>query len=158
MPRIGSLGHVGIHVTDMERSKAFYRDILGLHINDEQPHICFMSAQERTVEHHEFVLMPGRTEGQVVQQISFRCPTLQDVRDFHKRFLENDVRINRTITHGNAIACYFQDPDGNQVEVYWPNTAALDWPQPFGRPVDLLNESDESLMAAHLREPAPAVP
>lgn len=29
-PRIASLGHVGIFVEDVERSLAFYRDLLGL--------------------------------------------------------------------------------------------------------------------------------
>ena len=30
MPKVTSLGHMGVHVRDIERSVAFYRDILGL--------------------------------------------------------------------------------------------------------------------------------
>lgn len=51
---ITSLGHVGIYVHDLERSKAFYRDILGLTINDETKGVVFMSSQDRLAEHHEW--------------------------------------------------------------------------------------------------------
>ena len=91
---ITSLGHVGIHVHDLERSKAFYRDLLGLKVNDESERIVFMSAQDRMAEHHELVLAKGRVDGTVVQQISFRCASLQDVRDYHRTLVEHDVPIN----------------------------------------------------------------
>ena len=145
---ITSLGHVGIHVNDLERSKAFYTEMLGLHVNDESERIVFMSAQDRVKEHHELVLARGRVDGTVVQQISFRCGSLQDVRDYYKKFLEHDVTINRVVSHGNAIGLYFADPDGNNIEVYYPTN--IDWPQPFGVPVDLINDTDEEILNAHL--------
>ena len=151
---ITSLGHVGIHVHDMERSKAFYRDLLGLTVNDESERMIFMSAQDRVAEHHELVLCSGRVDGTIVQQISFRCGSLQDVRDYYRAFLEHEVPINRVVSHGNAIGLYFQDPDGNQIEVYYPTK--IDWPQPFGVPVDLINDSDEEILSAHLnKDPGP---
>ncbi len=64
---ISSLGHVGIHVRDMERSKAFYRDVLGLKVNDESERIIFMSAQDRLAEHHELVLHWTSMYGQAKQ-------------------------------------------------------------------------------------------
>jgi catechol-2,3-dioxygenase len=136
----------------MERSKAFYRDILGLKVNDESERMIFMSAQDRLAEHHELVLARDRVDGTVVQQISFRCASLQDVRDFYKKFIANNVPINRVVSHGNAIGLYFQDPDGNNIEVYYPTQ--IDWPQPFGEPVDLINDSDEEILSAHLRTKA----
>jgi catechol 2,3-dioxygenase-like lactoylglutathione lyase family enzyme len=36
-PSIARLGHVGLHVRDLETQKAFYRDILGLTVSDEDP-------------------------------------------------------------------------------------------------------------------------
>jgi catechol-2,3-dioxygenase len=41
------------------------------------------------------------------------------------------------------VGVYFQDPDGNQVEVYWPT--GKDWPQPFGKNVDLTAPDEEIL-------------
>jgi catechol 2,3-dioxygenase-like lactoylglutathione lyase family enzyme len=148
MPRVTSLGHVGLYVRDIERSKAFYRDILGLKVSDESPKTgsAFMTAQDRLAEHHELLLMPGREreDGKVVQQISFRCASLADVKEFYRLFLQHNIPIIRTVSHGNAVGCYFQDPDGNQLEVYWPT--GVDWPQPFGKPVDL-TASDEEIIA-----------
>lgn len=146
MPRVVSLGHVGLYVRDVERSKAFYRDILGLKISDVSPTsgAVFMTAKDRVEEHHELLLVPGREEGKVVQQISFRCASLSDIKEFHRVFLENKIPINRIVSHGNAVGIYFQDPDGNQVEVYWPT--GIDWPQPFGKPVNL-EAADEEILA-----------
>jgi catechol-2,3-dioxygenase len=146
MPKVTSLGHVGLYVGDIERSKAFYRDILGLKISDQnlQTGSAFMTAKDRLEEHHELLLVPGREDGKVVQQVSFRCASLADIKQFYRVFLENKIPIIRTVSHGNAIGIYFQDPDGNQVEVYWPT--GIDWPQPFGKPVDL-TASDEDIMA-----------
>ena len=145
MPKVNSLGHVGVYVRDVERSVAFYRDILGMQVSDRSPRGgVFMTAQERAVEHHELLLAPGRNdEGHIniLQQISFRCATLKDVKDFYKTFLENHVPINRVVSHGNTVSIYAQDPDGNSVEVYWPS--GVDVPQPFGKPMDLSKSEPE---------------
>ena len=122
MPKVTSLGHLGFYVRDMERSVAFYRDILGLQVSDRSPRgAVFMTAQDRLAEHHELYLAPGRNdEGyvNVIQQISFRCATLKDVKDFYRVFVDNNVPINRVVSHGNTVSIYAQDPDGNSVEVF----------------------------------------
>ncbi len=145
MPKVSSLGHVGVYVRDIERSVAFYRDILGLQVSDRSPRGgVFMTAQERTLEHHELLLAPGRNdEGDVnvIQQISFRCATLKDVKDFYTIFVNNHVPINRVVSHGNTVSVYAQDPDGNSVEVYWPS--GVDVPQPFGKPMDVTKSEVE---------------
>jgi catechol 2,3-dioxygenase-like lactoylglutathione lyase family enzyme len=146
MAKVASLGHVGVYVRDIELSKEFYRDILGLTVSDVSPNSgsVFMTAQDRAAEHHELLLVPGREDGKVVQQISFRCSSIADLKEFHRLLLERRVPIVRTVSHGNALGVYFLDPDGNQVEIYWPT--GIDWPQPFGKPVDL-NDSDEAILA-----------
>lgn len=137
MARVSSLGHVGVYVHDIERSKAFYRDFLGLSVSDEsdQSGAVFMTSKDRVEEHHELLLVPGREDGKVIQQISFRCDSLGAVKEIYRSLLEHGVPINRTVSHGNAVSVYFEDPDGNQVEAYWPT--GKEWPQPFGKPVDL---------------------
>ena len=50
MPKVNSLGHVGVYVRDIERSVAFYRDILGMQVSDRSPRGgVFMTAQDRAV-------------------------------------------------------------------------------------------------------------
>ncbi len=90
------------------------------------------------------LLAPGRNdagEAHVLQQISFRCATLKDVKDFYQTFIDNHVPINRVVSHGNTVSVYAQDPDGNSVEVYWPS--GVDVPQPFGKPMDLTKSEGE---------------
>jgi len=145
MPKVNSLGHMGVYVRDIDRSVAFYRDILGLQVSDRSPRGgVFMTAQDRAVEHHELLLAPGRNDDgnvNVLQQISFRCATLKDVKDFYRVFVDNKVPINRCVSHGNTVSIYAQDPDGNSVEVYWPS--GVDVPQPFGKPMDMSRSESE---------------
>jgi len=139
------LGHVGLHVQDLEKAKAFYRDIIGLTITDEDPELgmVFMSAQPE-VEHHELLLCRGRNAGadaRVVQQISFRCNSLDDVIGYYRRFKENGVKLDMVISHGNAVGVYAFDPEGNRIETYW-NTG-LKAKQPYGVRIDLDKPADE---------------
>ncbi len=145
MPKVTSLGHMGFYVRDIERSVAFYRDILGLQVSDRSPKgNVFMTAQDRLQEHHKLYLAPGRNDDgnvNVLQQISFRCASLADIKEFYRIFLENKVPIQRLWTHGNTVSIYFEDPDGNSVEVYWPT--GIDVAQPFGKPLDLTKSEPE---------------
>ena len=147
MPKVTSLGHVGLYVRDIERSVAFYRDILGLKVSDRSPKgAVFMTAQDRLAEHHEILLAPGRNDdgkANVLQQISFHCANVANVKEFYRIFVENNVPINRCVSHGNTVSIYAQDPDGNSVEVYWSN--GVDVPQPFGKPMDL-SKSEAEIM------------
>ena len=138
-PSVARLGHVGLHVHDLEKEKAFYRDIIGLTVTDEDSGLgmVFMSAQPE-VEHHELLLCRGRNadaDARVVQQVSFRCNTLDDVIGYYRRFKQHDVKIDMIISHGNAVGVYVFDPEGNRIETYW-NTG-LKAKQPFGARIDL---------------------
>jgi hypothetical protein len=89
---------------------------------DDAAGLIFLSSRP-DVEHHELLLCGGRNIGSevlVLQQISFRCPTLDDVIDFYQRLVDAGTKIEYTVTHGNAIGVYFYDPEGNRAEVYWP--------------------------------------
>jgi catechol 2,3-dioxygenase-like lactoylglutathione lyase family enzyme len=122
MPKVTSLGHIGFYVRDIERSVAFYRDILGLKVSDRSPRgAVFMTAQDRLAEHHELYLAPGRNDdgkANILQQISFRCASVTDVKEFYRIFVENNVPINRCVSHGNTVSIYAEDPDGNR----WKST------------------------------------
>ena len=97
-------------------------------------------------EHHEFVLMKGRVSSDdtnTIQQISFKVPTIQDLRDYHKRLLDEDIKVERIVSHGNAFGMYFFDPEGNRVELYYKTGFPV--PQPHGDLIDL-TRSDEELI------------
>lgn len=145
-PTIARLGHVGIHCTDLEKQKAFYRDVLGLQITDENERIgmVFMSARPEE-EHHEFLLVGGRNvedrDAMLLQQVSFRCNSLEDVVGFYNRLKEHETQFDMVVSHGNAIGVYFRDPEGNRLEVYCGT--GFQARQPYLEKVDLSRPVDE---------------
>lgn len=148
MSGIIELGHVGLHVNDLGLMRDFYSRVLGLTITDEDLDrgIVFLSSRP-DYEHHELVLAGGRDVppgALVLQQLSWRVSDLASLQDHHRRFLEDQVDIEQTVTHGNAVGIYFFDPERNRVEVYWPT--GVDVPQPFKKDVDLSLEFDALLV------------
>ena len=130
--RVARLGHVGLHVEDLEKQKSFYRDIVGLTVTDEDTErgLVFLSSRPND-EHHELLLCRGRNVGadaRVVQQISFRCDTLDDVIGMYQRFKLHNVKFDAVLSHGNAIGVYIFDPEGNRIETYWNTGLAAKQP------------------------------
>jgi len=148
MPRVTGLGHVGIYVRDLERMVAFYRDVMGMQVTKQnwRAGAVFLSADADAVD-HEIALMRGRPEAQdphLIQQISMRVATLDDLRAFHRRFVTEGYRIEEVVNHASAIGCYFFDPEGNRTEVFWV-TGRPCW-VPTVSPIDI-HQSDEAVLA-----------
>jgi catechol-2,3-dioxygenase len=149
---VARLGHVGLHVQDLEQQRTFYRDIIGLTVTDEDEErgLVFMSSRPNE-EHHELLLCRGRNvgnEARVVQQISFRCDSFDDVVGFYERFKEHGVKFDVILSHGNAVGVYVFDPEGNRIETYW-NTG-LTAKQPYGEVLDL--EQPGAQLLEHIKE------
>jgi|TARA_B100001146_G_C16103528_1_gene400461 catechol-2,3-dioxygenase len=149
MPQTSGLGHVGIYVNDIHKMREFYTKVIGLKIGDEDLDgrgICFLSS-DPVAEHHEFVLMKGRSsdqDTQLIQQMSFKVSSIQDLREFKQIIEDEQLRIDRIVSHGNAFGMYFFDPEGNRVELYYRTGFPV--PQPHGDPLDL-SRSDEELIS-----------
>lgn len=143
MPRVTGLGHVGIFVKDPDVMTDFYSNFLGMRVTDRGKGIVFLSSRPED-EHHELVLVTSDTRRSDAQQVSFTVSSLADLRDFYAQITDRGYEIERVVSHGNAFGCYFHDPEGNVVEVYWHT--GKDWPQPYGDPIDL-SSSEEELLA-----------
>lgn len=148
MARVMGLGHVGIYVRDLERMVAFYRDVLGMQITKQnwRAGAVFLSADPEAVD-HEIALMRGRPEHDnphLINQISMRVATLDDLRTFYRRLVAEGYRIARVSNHCSAIGCYFYDPEDNITEVFWVTDHPC-W-VPNSDPIDL-EQSDEAIMA-----------
>ena len=124
MPRLERLGHVGIHVYDIEAMKDFYTRVVGLQVSEDQSAergMVFLTSNPEH-EHHELLLMTGRDApigSRVLQQVSFRVPSFEDVQEYAARLHREGVRVEDVVTHGFAVGVYFFDPEGNRLEVYW---------------------------------------
>ena len=75
--------------------------------------------------------------------IAFRLSSLAELRSFHARVVERGIPIKFTFNYGASFAFYFDDPDGNVIEIYWP-TGDLRLKQPQAVPRDL-SKPDEVL-------------
>ncbi len=156
MPKVSGLGHVGIYVDDLMKQRDFYSRVMGLQIADEdieERGMVFLSAHPED-EHHEFVIMKGRSgaaDARVIQQISFTVDSLTELKEFHTLFKSEGVEIQRTVSHGNAFGMYASDPEGNTIEVYCKT--GLPVPQPHGDPVDLDAPEDELMAIARAAVP-----
>ncbi len=147
MPSITGLGHVGLYCNDLARMRDFYSRVMGLTITDEDLDrgICFLSA-DPAAEHHELAPARAKEAGQEtrnVQQVSFKVKSLDDVRAFYHRLLDEGMKIDRTVTHGIACSVYFYDPEDNRIELYYTTPYRIR--QPLGQPIDL-DRPDQELL------------
>jgi len=149
---ITELGHTGLWVHDLEVMRAFYIEVVGLTVTDEDLDvgIVFLSSRPET-EHHEIVLQRGAVEGpgNRVHQISWRLDSLESLLAFDRRFSEYGVPIDQKVTHGNALGIYFFDPEGNRLEVYW--VTGDDIRQPFRKPIEVGAFAPQELLAESRR-------
>lgn len=138
---VAALSHFGIHVTNIDRMADFYTRVLGLVVTDrgklaDGPELAFLSHDPD--QHHQLVLITGRPAAggyNVVNQISFKLGTLEDLKAMHARVRAEGIAEFRVVTHGNAWSVYFADPEGNRVELF----VDTPWhtPQPFAEPFDI---------------------
>ena len=148
MARVRGLGHVGIYVRDLERMVAFYRDVMGMHVTKQNwtAGAVFLSADPDAVD-HEIALIRGRpdtADPHLINQISLRVETLDDLRAFHRRLIAEGYRIDRVVNHASALGCYFFDPEGNRTEVFWV-TGRPCW-VPTANPIDI-DQPDDAVLA-----------
>jgi catechol-2,3-dioxygenase len=115
------LGHFGYFVKDIEVMKDFWENFMGMTLTKSSEGAAFFSADPQGVD-HEIAIMQGRPETDdthLIQQISLRVDSLDDVRDFKRRATEKGYQIDRLVTHASAIGLYFRDPEGNRIETFW---------------------------------------
>ena len=107
-----------------EEAHKWYEEILGLHTCDFVPgRAAFMSAN--LDESHEIALMEVGADAASpeakrvgLNHMAWRMNNLEDLEEFYYRLKERDVSMGIG-DHGISLGIYFQDPDGNGIEVYY---------------------------------------
>jgi catechol-2,3-dioxygenase len=143
---VRKLGHVGIFAQDYGKMRDFYSKTIGLTITDETPTAAFMSSNPEE-EHHELLVAKANDSEQRtrMQQLSFSCQSLADIKGFYQKFKAQGVKVARAVSHGNAVGLYFYDPEDNYCELYW--TTPFKARQPYGVAVDLTQPEADILRA-----------
>ncbi len=122
--KIQSLGHVVLRVSDRDRAERFYGDVLGLpvcaRLDEGDLKMTFFTLGD----HHDFAVMQvaggSRHDGSAVglHHVAFRVGTTMEELREAKATLEAAGIATTPVDHEVTKSLYFQDPDGNGVEVY----------------------------------------
>jgi catechol 2,3-dioxygenase len=150
------VGHVHLKVADLERSIAFYRDVLGFEVTQRiGDSAAFLS--DGGYHHHVGLNTwesrggeppaPGSTG---LYHVAFLYPSRRALAAALRRLTEAGVALDGAADHGVSEALYLRDPDGNGVELYRDRPEA-EWPRDADgrlhmvtRPLDLEDLSSDA--------------
>jgi catechol 2,3-dioxygenase len=148
-PRV-DIGHVHLKVADIDRSLAFWRDVLGF---EEQARMGDQAAFISAGGYHHHIGLntwesnggsppPPGTTG--LYHVAVRYPDRKTLAKAVRQVLNAGVPLEGASDHGVSEAIYLRDPDGNGVELYrdrppeeWPRPADGEGVAMFTRPLDL---------------------
>jgi catechol-2,3-dioxygenase len=120
VPRM--LGHLALRVRDVERSAAFYHEVLGLDVKMQTHGIAFLGI--RPEASHEIALFPLGPEAEGPDPVrvglyhqAWEMDSFEELHALHERLKEKGARIvGYSDRQCNVM---FLDPDGNELEAIW---------------------------------------
>ncbi|HEX2272552.1 MAG TPA: VOC family protein [Acidimicrobiales bacterium] len=125
---VKELGHLVLYVRDLERSRRFYRDVLGWNeITDDVPLNVPAAAFTSGRTHHELLLIevgPGAQplpSGRRVGMYHFGLKIGESDDDLRQAVADlrgAGVPITGASDHTVTHSLYITDPDGNEIELY----------------------------------------
>jgi len=128
---VRKIGHAVIFVSDIERSKRFYTEVLGFQVSDIYPGSMMpggMVFLRCNGDHHCLALVGdegkgkgGDANGKSLHHLAFELATLDEVfraRD-HLKAHGTKITFNGRRRAGCQVAVEFLDPDGHHLELYW---------------------------------------
>ena len=117
------IGHVVLKVRDLDRSLAFYRDLLGFRVSSEMSNVMiFLTATGES--HHDLGLLrigdsaPSAAPNAVgLYHAAVQLADWDAVKLAHALLVEQGL-LRGTADHGVTRSLYTADPDGNEIELY----------------------------------------
>ena len=123
--KVRRLNHAVLRVRDLDRSLAFYHDVLGLEPIARMGEVmAFMRAPD-SENHHDLGLAavgmhapPPNERGVGLYHLAWEVDEIESLRDA-RNALERYGTLSGASDHGATKSIYGYDPDGNEFEVMW---------------------------------------
>ncbi|MER5736988.1 VOC family protein [Streptomyces sp. NPDC002262] len=114
------LNHAVLFVSDLERSLAFYRDVLGFRpLPQAFPGAAFLQAAGSANDHDLGLFQSPRPgSGAGLYHLAWEVDTLAELRALRTRLAEAGA-LTGASNHASTKALYARDPDGIEFEVCW---------------------------------------
>ena len=121
-------GHIGLNVTDIERSLAFYRDVLGYGViaegKEEGRRFAFLGEDGRpalTLWQQADTAYAAGSAG--LHHLAVEVDTIEQVRAYESALRAHGVKFayEGVVPHGEGAASggiFFHDPDGTRLAIY----------------------------------------
>lgn len=128
------VGHIHLRVSDLDRSIRFYSEVMGFELQQEfADQAAFLSAGGY---HHHIGLNtwdskdgPPSPPGHAgMYHVAFLYPSRVALAKILQNVLDSGVKLSGAADHGVSEAIYFDDPDGNGIEIYRDREKA-EWPR-----------------------------
>jgi catechol 2,3-dioxygenase len=124
---LNKIGHVALHVADLQRAARFYVDILGFRVTEAYDDTVMPGGAaflRLNTDHHGIALFPAtqdRAPGAGLHHIAFEVGSLDEVVRARNHLRAHNVPISFEGRRraGVQIAVEFRDPDGHSLEIYW---------------------------------------
>jgi catechol 2,3-dioxygenase len=150
LPADAHIGQVALTVTNLDRSVAFYRDVLGFRESNRDDGVVLLGAAGDTlVELHEkpqAIPKPRRSTG--LYHFAILVPSRAALGRSLRRLSERQWPLTGASDHLVSEALYLNDPDGLGIEIY-RDRPREEWPRRNGQlamatdPLDLQSVHDE---------------
>ena len=114
------IGAVGMMVRDLDRLTAYYRDMLGLTVQEHTSQVAVLGVDGVTLLEliHRPDALPDDPREAGLYHTAFLMPTRANLARWILRVAKNRVPIAGASDHDVSEAIYLDDPEGNGVEVY----------------------------------------
>lgn len=124
------VGQVNLKVQNLERSVAFYREVIGFEVIEQTDSSANLTADGKTVllsiqQSNNLIPKQGKTTG--LYHYALLLPKRSDLAEIVQHFRGIGLRFGSS-DHLVSEALYLSDPDGNGIEIYIDREpSAWDW-------------------------------